>query len=583
MTSKSNQVIKDRIQQSSDLLNKGKKIEAVTIFRGIVEPLPEDVATRTELANLGAKLGEKIDVINIRAQLVADYPDNAAYVDDLGQAYMENDMLVDAANCFNKAISMNPDLYHPYFGHGYIEISNGNYSRAIEYLRKALELKPGEISIYINLTTALISDNRSEEAREYANILIRKDPKNPLCYLTMGRIMSEMGQFDEAVKQYEKAISLDKTYGFAYSELSGAKKFSAEDDKFIKQTEGILKSSMSPESRAAINFSLGKMHNDCKNYDRAFEYYKQANIISKPAVPRLTIEEAYKKTHKIFTKNFLEKYRYLGSDSQKPVFVIGMPRSGTTLIERVIAKHPEGGGAGELCTMADISNSISSIKELGSYNKKLEQSIVDNRFKDYIDHYLQELSRGQGDASRIVDKMPSNIFLLGLIQLMFPNSYIINAMRSPLDTCLSCYFQTFAALDWSYDIDSIVDEYRCYRHAIEYWKKILPPGRMIDVRYEDMIADPEGQSRRIIESLDLEWDPACLDFHNAKSVVNTASFWQVRQPIYKSSSKRWIKYAKHIEPLAQGLKEYLDEDDIHILAEHGVKIKRGLLASIMSR
>ena len=220
--------------------------------------------------------------------------------------------------------------------------------------------------------------------------------------------------------------------------------------------------------------------------------------------------------------------------------------------------------------------------ELDVYEEKLEETIASGKLKKYAESYLEVLRYGRKDAKRIVDKLPDNYLFLGFIHAMFPNAKIIHAVRSPLDTCLSCYFQFFREVTWSFDMEWIANRYKMYRNAMDYWKKTLPEGTIVEVYEECYVTDTENQAKRLIEAVGLEWDDACLGFYDEGRAVNTASVWQVRQPIYQTSSKRWLNYTQHIEPLANNLRDYLDKGDIDALKAQGVKLKKkGLLGRLL--
>ncbi|MDH5712174.1 MAG: sulfotransferase, partial [Gammaproteobacteria bacterium] len=212
----------------------------------------------------------------------------------------------------------------------------------------------------------------------------------------------------------------------------------------------------------------------------------------------------------------------------------------------------------------------------GALSLSKAKTLSKDMLAGYANDYLQVLENmaGNGDAVRITDKLPSNYLNLGLIHILFPNARIINVMRNPLDVCLSCYFQAFAYEHDTYDTQWLIRKYHLYRDAIDYWKKLLPEGKILDVQYEDLIVDFELQSRRIIEFCGLSWSDKCLDFHQDSRAIVTASAWQARQPIYTSSRKRWHNYAPYIAELAHGLSGYLDDEDIAELAERGIKVKK---------
>lgn len=563
-----------RIDEAFQLLKDHAKEEARTLFFQLVAESSDNIEEILQLGNLARHLGEKVAAINLYAEAVIQYPENAGYLNDLAQAYLDNDMLEKAEELLQKAIDTNPDFYLSYIKLSYIAIRNQSFSTAVEILEKARALKPSEPDIYFNLISALNHVGRTEDACRYAKKLIKLQPGKAENYHLMGRVLTGLGQFEEAETSFKKAISMDRTLGYSYIDIASIKKYTEKDSAFIKQAEKALKMSMPATYRSAIHFSLGKMYSDCGKWDEAFQHYQRGNLIAKPAVYERAPYDVYNKTHKVFTGKFLEEHRTAGNDTETPVFVVGMPRSGTTLIERIIASHPQGAGAGELKAIAHVNYEICPNDKLDRYRSALTASVKDGGIEKGIDYYLKILRDQREDASRVVDKMPNNFIFLGLIHLMFPRAKIINVIRSPLDVCLSCYFQAFESIDWANDFESLVEQYGLYRKAIDYWRKVLPDNTIIDIEYEKLTADPEVEARKLIEGIGLQWDDSCLEFYKKKSAVITASVWQVRQPVYSSSRKRWMNYAKHIEELANGLQAYLNNDEIEELKRQGVKLKK---------
>jgi hypothetical protein len=314
------------------------------------------------------------------------------------------------------------------------------------------------------------------------------------------------------------------------------------------------------------------MYDDCKQWDKAFEHYRQGNLLKKRAFDPELPSKLFKQVKKVFTRERLQEAEKLGSESEVPVFIVGMPRSGTTLIEQIIASHPEASGAGELQEIDRIAKRICPASDLTQYQGICGANLTRSMLNEQADSYLKVLRKTRESASRITDKMPDNYFYLGLITMLFPRARIIHMIRNPLDSCLSCYFQCFNELAWSFDLEWLGKRYRFYREVMAYWRRVLPAGRILDVYYEQLIEDPETQSRRIVEHCGLAWDPGCLEFNKAQRAVNTASMWQVRQPIYRSSTRRWENYAPHLGELAKALGEYLEEDQ-ETLEAYGIKLR----------
>ncbi len=575
-----NKNINTQIQSAIQLFNKGEVDAAQEIFDQITDLPEEDTGVLVQLGELASRLGENVAAINIYSKLVEKYPGNAGYLDSFAQVCVNNGMLAQAELLLNKAIEINPDFHSPYMQLGYIASMGSQYSAAIEPLKKALKLKPSEPITYINLVIALIQTKQFDDAYEYAKKLIRLQPENEKGYHLLGVVLKMLGRFDEAVTNFEKAIRLNKTLGTSYYDLASSKKFSDVNSVFIKNAEKTLQSSMFAKDRAFIHYALGKIYNDCKEWGMAFDNYKQANLIGKPPLLDRTPADVFKKTHKFYTKKMFQQVADTGSQSETPVFVLGMPRSGSTLIEQIISSHPDGAGAGELKEIANIITNICQADKRSSYVQELKKILHTEDMALHADQYLKVLRDSRGEASRIVDKMPDNFLHIGLINTFFPKAHIIHAVRSPLDTCLSCYFMPLKNVHWAFDLDWIFERYAFYRSVMDYWHSVLPAGKIIEVRYEDLVANPEEQSKRLIESIGLEWDPACLEFYKDNRAVSTASVWQVRQPIYTSSSKRWVNYAQNIKPLVMELWDYLEEDDRDELERQGIKLKKKWYSSI---
>jgi hypothetical protein len=251
----------------------------------------------------------------------------------------------------------------------------------------------------------------------------------------------------------------------------------------------------------------------------------------------------------VFTKDFLRSHENRGEQSRLPIFVIGMPRSGTTLIEQILASHPQVFGAGELALFDQAAGALRDSLPGQPPYPDMAEAMSGEDFGKVGAIYLERLTQLAPDAHRIVDKMPGNFLLAGLIHLALPNATIIHAVRDPVDTCVSCYSLLFNDQKYSYDLSELGRYYWHYQSLMAHWHGVLPPGRILDVRYEELIGDLEGVARRIVAQCGLPWDERCLDFHRTSRMVNTPSATQVRKPIYRSSIGRWRRYKALLSPL----------------------------------
>lgn len=564
------------IQNAFAHVQTGKKAEAINLYRQIREVAPDDYETILNYGNLSLILGEIIAAIKAFSELVAIDPDNALYLGLLGKAFLQNGQLKEAVHVLSQAIEIGTATFEllDYLGDAYT--SMGEFSTAVEILQKALLQKPREMRVHANLATCLLRIGRHDEALVHAKIAAKLDAKSSYAQYATGCIYMELGQHETAISCFHEAIKLDKTFGYAYQTLAQCKKANEQDRPFISKAEKILKEGIPASARSDIHFCLGKMYDDLKQWDKAFEHYKQGNLLRRDVKIPDFLKKVHQKSKKVFTKKLLNETQPRGLETELPVFIVGMPRSGSTLIEQIIASHPQASGAGELTELDNIARIISPYTRDSKSFVKDWHNVISNSdaLKRHAETYLHRLRKDKGSVLRIVDKQLQNFFRLGMIQLLFPNATIIHSVRDPLDTCLSCFFQAFRQIGWASDLVWIGKRYHYYRELVDHWKAVLPSGKITDVHYEELIADPESQARRIIDACRLEWDPLCLDFHKTNKTVGTASQWQVRQPIYRSSMKRWHHYAPYLGELANEIQRYLTEEDIAFLESSGARIKK---------
>lgn len=305
-----------------------------------------------------------------------------------------------------------------------------------------------------------------------------------------------------------------------------------------------------------LHFSLGKVRDDLGEYTRAFEHYLEANRLKRAGIEYDEARQArfFRDFIRYCNAEFLRAHAGTGAASELPVFIVGMSRSGTTLVEQILGSHPEVHGAGELhflrrCLRVELGPTDSD-DELPARLASLDAAGL----RRVGERYAAALAELAPAARRITDKLPGNMALVGLIHLTLPRARIIHCVREPLDTCVSCFSKLFTTGHaFSYDLRELGRFYRLYQELMHHWQTVLPLGRMLEVRYEDVVADMEGQARRLLEFCGLPWNAACLRFHENRRTVRTASLAQVRQPIYSGSVGRWRRYEKYLAPLQEAL------------------------------
>jgi tetratricopeptide (TPR) repeat protein len=325
----------------------------------------------------------------------------------------------------------------------------------------------------------------------------------------------------------------------------------------VKEIFALLqKPDTSPENKEHLLFTLGKVYDDCGLYDEAFEYFRQANEIRNTSV-FYNVDAVTKLTDgiiEVFSPNFLSQKFAFASESKLPLFIVGMPRSGTTLLASILSNHPAIATAGELPDMADYAMRLGELLKSGTPYPQAARQVTPTAASHTIHEYERRLQRdAKAGAAYVIDKNPLNFRHLGFIAMLFPQAHIIHCTRDPLDTCLSNYFTRFPlSLDYAFDLRNIGHFYREYARLMEHWRKI-PALKILDVSYEDLILRTEPAARRMLDFLGLAWDARCLAPHTNPNPIETASDWQVRQPIYQQSLERWRHYEKHLGPLKEAL------------------------------
>jgi hypothetical protein len=332
----------------------------------------------------------------------------------------------------------------------------------------------------------------------------------------------------------------------AWAGLADLRKMTPSDGEWLQGAEKLAASGIAPIDEATMRFSIGKYYDDVEDFAQAFRNFKRGNELLK-AVARPYDHSAHEKFVKdmkiVFTRDYFALKQPGASDSRQPIFVVGMPRSGTSLMEQIIASHPQVKGAGELTYWSGV---------VGEHEAALRQSRLDDgTIAEIADGYLQVLRERGGDAAHIIDKAPVNSDYLGLIHAVFPNARFIYMQRDPIDTCLSCFFQKFAHLNFTMDLSDLAKYYAQHERLVSHWRSVLPSSTLLEVPYEALVTNQEEWTRKVVDFIGLEWDQRCLEFYKTKRAVVTSSFWQVRQSIYKNSVARWHNYKPFIAPLLQ--------------------------------
>ncbi|MEE4355418.1 MAG: tetratricopeptide repeat protein [Desulfococcaceae bacterium] len=544
-------------------LNKNR--EAVDAYKKALEINPDYAEAHFNMGVTYKVLGRSAESVAAYSKAVKCKPDYAEAYSNMANEMREQGRLKEAIACYQKAVEIRPDYAEAYNNMGNAYKDTGNMNRAETFYRKALDLSPEYIQALNNLGNVLNDLGRLDEASSYykkalklqadcdwafageAKVRMRKGKFREAFDLLLPRVQSETGNVDVAV-----------TFGQVADRFDGT-------DQAIALMEKVLaRQGLSTDEKRQLHFNLGRLYDRNKDFDRAFTHFRGGNAL-RPNVFRPEHQEKYlQNLMSVYSKENRASLPSSSRTTEQPVFIVGMPRSGTSLVEQILASHPMVFGAGELAEIVQLVNSLK--QECGSkagYPEpecilSLNAAILDRQARKYLDRLH---SIADGEYARITDKMPQNFMHLGYISQLFPNARIIHCIRDPKDTGLSIYFQNFSGgHTYAFDLKNIGIYYRQYRKLMAHWKAAGIP--MLDVHYEDMVERQEEISRKMLEYIGMEWDERCLTFHKTDRPVITASFHQVRQPIYKRSVQRWKNYEKYILPMVTAIEQSDNTDSL---------------------
>jgi tetratricopeptide (TPR) repeat protein len=471
-------------------------------------------------------------------------PSHAESLNNLGASLPHVGRYEEAEQCFRQAIAIKPNYADPHGNLGILLRSKSQLVAAEAALRRALKLKPNYVEARINLGLVLTYLGRLRDGKACFAKVLKATPGNVLALYGTEQIAILEGRFNEAEATLKRILELNPKMPAAWSALAGLRKMTIADAAWFAEAEEIATSGISPLEEANLRFAMGKYSDEVGNFAQAFQNYKRGNELLKNAADDY---DRKKRSHTVdelirgYSREAISTIEGAASDSMKPVFVVGMPRSGTSLAEQIIASHPAAHGAGELSFWETLMVDQTGIRQ-GVLTRPVRVKVAEA--------CLRVLEGRSADALRVIDKAPVNSDFLGIIYSVFPNARVIYMQRDPIDTCLSCYFQNFlTGLNFTFDLSDLAHYYHEHQRLMAHWRAVLPPGFILDVPYEELVGDQEAWSRKMLQFIGLEWDDRCLEFHKNTRQVVTASAWQVRQTIYNSSVARWRNYEKFIGPL----------------------------------
>lgn len=559
-----NQPIQMSLKQATEMAaacyGKKKYQQAETICKEILNRFPDHVKSLNLLALIACQSGQYKTGLNfVSRSLQANANWEQTHTIE-GMLLRRQGKLNEAVKSYETAIRLNPDNPDAHNNLSLVLQKLDLTERSETHGRTAIGLAPNSAVFHFNLGNIMMRQDRPEDAIGCFQKALDLNPRFLKALQQMGHALLQTGKLRQAQDFLEEAVKLDPADATSNFNLSKVKTYESEDPAFIKLTSALEEGHYSKNDEIKVCFALGKMYDDIGDYGRAFRHFEEGNrlklrrrVASGPE--RFSPERFTRFVSALIdtcTPAFFKRLEGAGNPTTVPVFIVGMPRSGTTLVEQILSSHSRVYGAGELLLLRSYMNRILKPEPSREF-----QGIVGEMRTETVRrlarHYLKQLPATPDGTMHITDKLPDNFNHLWLAALLFPNATVIHCQRDPMDTCLSCFTKNFTSTyEFTNDLEWLGRYYRDYRRLMQHWKAVLP-FRILDVTYESVVTDLETEARRIVSHCGLEWDPQCLLFHKQRRMVQTASLAQVRQPIYSNAIGRWKLYADYLDPLRKSL------------------------------
>jgi len=543
------------------LLAVGRGSEADDMFKGFLERDPGRNSVSTAIIHIQegrTEEGQKL----LRAALKED-PDNVDAMRYLASTLMtDKERLSDAEALLRRATQVAPDYADAWMMLGSALLERAKHTDAVSVFEQAVQLVPENWDAWGRLAQAhALASQPEEAARCYARAVELK-PDAPMVQIGYAHTLKTLGDQRGALAAYRAAIRCKQDFGEAYWSMANLKVFKFKDEEVEAMEYQLRERNISESAQIHIRFALGKACEDRGDYDKAWHYYDTGNKQQRILLEynQAGLETRQEKIIEVFDRQFVTDQTGNGCKDPDPIFIVGLPRSGSTLVEQILASHSMVEGTSELPIMAKIASTIGRYRRDGMQYPEAVKDFRKLDWRAYGEQYMEESRRHRvTDKPFFTDKLPNNFSHVGLIHLVLPNAKVINTRRHPLDSCLGAYKQLFAqGQNFTYDEVELAEYYRSYHAVMKHWHEVLP-GKVLDVHYEETVTDLEAQVRRILDHCGLPFEEQCLRFHETSRPVKTASSEQVRQPIYRDALGIWRRYEKHLGLWKKELADIIDE------------------------
>lgn len=523
----------------------GRLEDALRSHRRALEIRPDFADAHNNEGNALRDLGRMEEAAASYRRAIEIRAEFAAAHNNLGNVLRDSGRLEEAIASYRRALECKSDLAEAYNNLGNALLDSLRLDEAAACYTRAVQLRPGYARALTALARVLRQQNRPAEAEATCRRALEIEPHSAESLAFLGELHADQGQFADAEALFRRALAIDPKLAAAWCGISRCRKAGPDDGAWLLAVLRLVDHALPIRDEISLRYAIGKHLNDLGDFVQAFAHYRRANDLTRRYGARYDREAFASDVDRVidvYGASRIERLRAQGSASDRPVLIVGMPRSGTTLAEQILASHPAVFGAGELPFWSE--------REAAQDAAEREGAAVAGEVGQLAERYLGQLATFSTDALRVVDKMPMNYMNLGLIHTALPRARIIHMRRNPIDNCLSIYFQNFSiAHAYATDLEDLAHFYMQYLRLMEHWRNVLPAEAMLEVPYESLIDEQEAWSRRMVEFIRLPWDRRCLDFDQTRRTVITPSRWRVRQKLDRTAVGRWRNYERFIEPL----------------------------------
>ncbi len=585
--SKNNVLTRAKKRHAYACMQANRLDEAVDIYQKICDIDPLDVESWFMAGTLYGRLGRIADAEAALRKAVALQPDFAQGHLNLGQALELQGKYAEAETSFGRAVALKPELADGHDALGRLCQLRGDMQAAIAHHQRAIQLQPSRLSTYLSLGRALHQMGGLDAAAENIEHALGLDAVHAEGYYDLAGVRITQGRYDDALLCIRQALKIKPDYidavaveayildhqrdyqgalacitpvldhymqypviALVYAQLTH---LTGDYAGAVARLENLAaQDQLTDDHRRQIHFQLGTLYDKQTDFTKAFANYQAGNVLKRAKFDRLAWEKKITDLMAVFNREGLVRASRAGNCSERPIFIVGMPRSGTTLVEQMLSMLPDVAAAGELPDIGILAGELQGMLENTSPANNITQ-LTREQCDGLAQRYLDRIDGNYPQAKRVTDKMTQNFLHLGLIALLFPMARVIHCMRDPFDTCLSCYFQDFFGdHPYAYDLADLGFFYRQYQRLLAHWRKVLDLA-IFEIHYEDLVREPQTYGRAMVEFCGLKWDKRCLEFYKSERLAATASFQQVRQPIHDKAIGRWKNYVAYLNPLIESL------------------------------